>query len=107
MLEHVLTGLDCWCGPYRDGQEAGVVFHNDINGDTIMAKQTGTFIDDSRLHGRDNSGGPWGPKQGGEFGGAGKSVGGEPSNGGAEDEFQGSQRGNIVTPRPPTGKKGY
>ena len=38
------------------------------------------FIDDSRLHPRDNSGGPMGPKGGADWGSGGKSVGGEPVN---------------------------
>ncbi len=56
-----------------------------------MAKQTGTFIDDARLVPRDNSGGPMGPHEGGEFGGGGKVIGGEPNMTRAEDAMSGDE----------------
>jgi hypothetical protein len=77
-----------------------------------MAKQTGTFIDDARLHARDNSGGPMGPNTGGDFGGGGKVIGGEadesrdtPMQRATEDEF-------MAPPPAPQGgtkrgKRGY
>lgn len=58
-----------------------------------MAKQTGRFVDDARLYPRDNSGGPMGPNKGGEFGGGGKTIGGEPANtGGEQDEMKSPKR---------------
>ncbi len=59
-----------------------------------MAKQTGVLVDDARLHPRDNSGGPMGPKKGGDFGGGGTVIGGEANESGPaanEDEFKAGQ----------------
>jgi hypothetical protein len=67
-----------------------------------MAKQTGVFIDDARLHPRDNSGGPGGPNMGGGFGDAGRVVGGEPSQT-ARDDMMDSDEFTA----PPRSKGGY
>lgn len=69
-----------------------------------MAKQTGTFIDDARLVPRDNSGGPMGPHDGGQFGGGGKVIGGEPNMTAAEDAMSGDEF--KANPPPPAGRKG-
>ena len=69
-----------------------------------MAKQTSMFIDDARLVPRDNSGGPSGPHDGGQFGGGGKVIGGEANDSGSdanEDEFKAAPRGKSA------GKGGY
>lgn len=69
-----------------------------------MAKQVGTFVDDSRLLPRDNSGGPKGPHgiAGSDWGDGGKPVGGEPANGGSGsadgDEFTMRSGGSMGKP---------
>lgn len=73
-----------------------------------MAKQTGIFIDDARLHPRDNSGGPQGPKDGGQFGGGGKVIGGEPAESNSTEAMDDDELNDKGTPaRRPGTKGGY
>ncbi len=72
-----------------------------------MAKQTGTFIDDTRLVPRDNSGGSTPMRYTQQFGDGGKVTGGEAADTGSsanEDEFTAAPRAGSRGKR---GKGGY